>query len=111
VVLDVGGSNPLAHPNESAGQKAWPEQWPEALMVWIGGPRRDPSDRLGRGRRGLYLHDPPPGYHPPQPRMTLKDRQRIARQDWILEHVLAVILILSATAVIVIICLIIATHL
>jgi hypothetical protein len=79
-------------------------------MVWIGGPRRDPGDRLGRGRRGLYLHDPPPGYHPPQPRMPLKDRQRRARQDWILEHVLAVILILSAAAVILIICLIIATH-
>jgi len=43
--------------------------------------------------------------------MTVKDRQRIARQDWILEHVLAVILILSATAFMVIICLIIATHL
>jgi hypothetical protein len=42
--------------------------------------------------------------------MSLKDRQRITRQDWILEHVLAVILILSAAAVIVIICLIIATH-
>jgi hypothetical protein len=42
--------------------------------------------------------------------MTLKERQRIARQDWILEHVLAVILIVSAVAVIVIICLIIATH-
>jgi hypothetical protein len=42
--------------------------------------------------------------------MTLKDRQRIARQDWILEHVLAVILVLSAAAVIVIIGLIIATH-
>jgi hypothetical protein len=80
------------------------------VMVWIGGPRRDPRDRLGRGRRGLYLHDPPPGYHPPQPRVTLKDRQRIARQDWILEHVLAVILVLSAAAVILIICLIIATH-
>ena len=79
-------------------------------MVWIGGPRRDPGDRLGRGRRGLYLHDPPPGYRPHRPRMTLKDRQRIARQDWILEHVLAVILIISAAAVIVIICLIIATH-
>jgi len=79
-------------------------------MVWIGGPRRDPEDRLGRGRRGLYLHDPPPGYHPPQSRMTLKDRQRIARRDWILEHVLAVVLILSATAVILIICVIIATH-
>jgi hypothetical protein len=42
--------------------------------------------------------------------MTLKDRQRIARRDWILEHVLAVVLILSATAVILIICVIIATH-
>jgi hypothetical protein len=79
-------------------------------MVWIGGPRRDPGDRLGQGRRGLYLHDPPPGYHPPRPKITLKDRQRIARQNWILEHVLAVILILSAAAVILIICLIIATH-
>jgi hypothetical protein len=80
------------------------------VMVWIGGPRRDPRDRLGLGRRGLYLHDPPPGYHPPRPKLTLKERQRIARQDWILEHVLAVILILSAAAVILIICLIIATH-
>jgi hypothetical protein len=70
-------------------------------MVWIGGPRR---------RRGLYLHDPPPGYHPPRPRMPLKKRQRIARQDWILEHVLAVVLILCATALILIICLMIATH-
>jgi len=42
--------------------------------------------------------------------MTLKDRQRIVRRDWILEHVLAVVLILSAAALIVIICLIIATH-
>jgi hypothetical protein len=79
-------------------------------MVWIGGPRRDPGARLGGGPPGLYLHDPPPGYHPPQPRMTLKDRQRKARQDWILEHVLAVILTLCAAAVIVIICLIVATH-
>ena len=81
------------------------------VMVWISGPRKgQPADRLSRGRRGLYLHDPPPGYHPPRPKMSLKDRQRIARQDWILEHVLAVILILSAAAVIVIISLIIATH-
>ena len=79
-------------------------------MVWIGGPRRDPEDHLGRGRRGLYLHDPPPGYQPPDPPMPVKNQQRIARQDWILEHVLAVILIVSAAAVIVIICLIIATH-
>jgi hypothetical protein len=87
-----------------------PAQGHGGVMVWIGGPRRDPEDRLGRGRRGLYLHDPPPGYHPPQSGMTLKDRQRMARRDWILEHVLAVVLILSATAVILIICVIIATH-
>jgi hypothetical protein len=79
-------------------------------MVWIGGPRRDPGDRLGRGRRGLYLHDPPPGYHPPQPRMSLKDRQRKARLDWILEHILAVILIPLAVAVAVIIVLMIAGY-
>ena len=72
-------------------------------MVWIGGPKRDPEDHLGRGRRGLYLHDPPPGYDPPRPRLPSKERQRIARQDWILEHVLAVVLILLAAAVLVII--------
>ena len=79
-------------------------------MVWIGGPRRDPGDRLGRGRRGLYLHDPPPGYHPPQPRMPLKDRQRIARQDWILMRAASIALVLAAVAFIVIMFLIIATH-
>ena len=42
--------------------------------------------------------------------MTLKDPQRTARRDWILEHVLSVILILSAAAVILMICLIIATR-
>jgi hypothetical protein len=42
--------------------------------------------------------------------MPLKEQQRIARRDWVLEHVLAVILILSAGAVLVIILLIVATH-
>jgi hypothetical protein len=77
-------------------------------MVWLGGPRRRNGAR-GLGG-GLFLKDPPPGYRPPRRRVPLKDRQRIARQDWILEHVLAVILIIPAAAVIVIICLIIATH-
>ena len=40
--------------------------------------------------------------------MTLRDRQRIARQDWILEHVLAVILTLVAAALLVIIVLMLA---
>ena len=77
-------------------------------MVWIGGPRR--NDRLGRGRGGIYLHDPPPGYHPPRPEIPLKDRQRQARQDWILMCVATVVLILVAVAFMVIMLLIIATH-
>ena len=31
-------------------------------MVYLGGPRRR---RGGAGAKGIYLHDPPPGYHPP----------------------------------------------
>jgi hypothetical protein len=40
----------------------------------------------------------------------LKDRQRQARQDWILMRVASVVLVLTAAAVLVIISLIIATH-
>jgi hypothetical protein len=74
-------------------------------MVYLGGPI-DPRRR----RRGIYLHDPPPGYRPPRPRIALKDRQREAREDWILVRVLTVVLVLAAAAVLVIISLIIATH-
>jgi len=77
-------------------------------MVWIGGPRR--NDRLERGRRGIYLHDPPPGYYPPRPEIPLKDRQRQARQDWVLMRVATVVLIIAAVAFMVIMILIIATH-
>ena len=70
-------------------------------MVYLGGPRR---------RRGIYLHDPPLGYRPPRPRIALKERQREARQDWILMRVTTAILVLTAAAVLVIISLIIATH-
>lgn len=71
-------------------------------MVYLGGP--------SRGAFRPRLHDPPPGYRPPRRRMPLKERQRIARRDWILEHVLAVILVLSAAAVMVIILMIALTH-
>jgi hypothetical protein len=71
-------------------------------MVWLNG--------RSRGAYRARLHDAPPGYHPPRPRIPLKERQRIARRDWILEHVLAVILILSATAVLVILLLMAAAH-
>jgi len=60
-------------------------------MVWLG-PR-------WRGAFRPRLHDPPPGYHPPRPRIPLQERQRIARQEWILEHILLVILIPVAVAV------------
>ena len=70
-------------------------------MVYLGGPRR---------RRGIYLHDPPPGYRRPRPRIPLKERQREAREDWVLMRVLTVLLILLAVALVVIIFLFIATH-
>jgi hypothetical protein len=60
-------------------------------MVWLG-PR-------WRGAFRPRLHDPPSGYHPPRPRIPLQERQRIARQEWILEHILLVILIPVAVAV------------
>ena len=76
-------------------------------MVWLGGPR---GGRPGNTRpRCIYLHNPP-GYHPPRPESPLKDRQRQARQDWVLMRVATVILILVAVAFMVIIVLIIATH-
>jgi hypothetical protein len=74
-------------------------------MVWLGGPRR----RGGWIRsKGIYLHDAPPGYHPP--RMPLKDRQRMAREDYVLMRVTTVVLVLLAAAFMVIIFVIIATH-
>jgi hypothetical protein len=73
-------------------------------MVYLGGP-------IGpRRRRGIYLHDPPPGYHPPRPRLSPKDQQRQARQEWVLMRVATVVLVLTAAAVLVMISLIIATH-
>jgi hypothetical protein len=80
-------------------------------MVWLNGPRRG---RL-RGKqpdlirqRGIYLHDPPPGYRPPS--MRSKDRRRMLRQDWILMRVTTVVLVLAAAAFMVIIFVMIATH-
>ena len=77
-------------------------------MVWLGGPR---GGRPGNTRpRGIYLHDPPPGYHPPRPESPLKDRQRQARQDWVLMRVATVVLILGAVTFMVIMVVIIATR-
>jgi hypothetical protein len=73
-------------------------------VVYLGGPAGP------RRRQGIYLHDPPPGYHPPRPRIPLKDQQRQARQEWVLLRVATVVLVLTAAAVLVIISLIIATH-
>jgi hypothetical protein len=75
-------------------------------MVYLGGPRR----RGGIRGRGIYLHDPPPGYHPPRSRIPLQQRQRKARQDLILERVVTVVLILAAGAFFVMMLMIIAMH-
>jgi hypothetical protein len=80
-------------------------------MVWLNGPRRG---RL-RGnqpdlirQRGIYLHDAPPGYHPPK--VSSKERRRLLRDDWILMRVTLVVLVLVATAFMVMIFVLIATH-
>jgi hypothetical protein len=71
-------------------------------MVYLGGP--------SRGAPRPRLNDPPHGYRPPRRRLPLKERQRKARQDWILMRVATVILVPTAVAIVVIIFLIIATH-
>lgn len=71
-------------------------------MVYLNGP--------ARGTKRIRLHDAPPGYHPPRPRMSVKDRQRKARRDWILEHIAVVVLVPSAAVVAVIIGLMIAGY-
>jgi hypothetical protein len=74
-------------------------------MVWLGGPR----GRGGRSR-GIVLHDLPPGYSPPRPRIPLKKRQREAREDFVLMRVATVVLILAAAATAVIFVLMIAGY-
>jgi len=76
-------------------------------MVYLGGPRKR---RGGAGPKGIYLHDPPPGYHPPRPRIPLRDRQRMARRDWELMRVITVVLILLVIALAVMFSIVIATH-
>jgi len=57
-------------------------------MVYLGGPR----GRSAGQRRGIYLHDPPPGYRRPHPRVPAKERQRILRRDAVLLYVLIALL-------------------
>jgi hypothetical protein len=59
-------------------------------MVYLGGPR----SRKGSRSRGIYLHDPPPGYSPPRPHIPFKVRQRKARQEYVLLRFTTVLLIL-----------------
>jgi hypothetical protein len=56
------------------------------------------------------LHDPPPGYHPPRSGIPLKERQRQARREWVLEHILVVILVPVAVAIVAIIVLMMAGY-
>ena len=72
-------------------------------MVWLGGPGRG-----GARRRGIVLHDPPPGYRPPS--LPRKFVQQQLRSDYILLRVGTVVLVLLAAALLVILCVLIATH-
>jgi hypothetical protein len=75
-------------------------------MVYLGGPR-------GRRRifgRGIYLHDPPPGYHPTRPHVPLAERRRILRRERLLLYVTTTILVLLAGAMAVFIGLMIAGY-
>ena len=76
-------------------------------MVYLGGPRR--RARAGRAS-GIYLHDAPPGYHPPRPHRPLKERRRRARQEFVLMRAVTVVLALTAGAFLVMMLMIIATH-
>jgi hypothetical protein len=72
-------------------------------MVYLGGPRR--------GRRGIYLHDPPPGYHRPRLDIPFKERKRKARRDFVLMRVTTIVLAVTAVAFIVLLLLVMALHL
>ncbi len=72
-------------------------------MVYLGGPRR----RRGRAGTGIYLHDPPPGYHPPR-RRGLTPKQ--LRQDAVLLRALTVVLVLVVVALIALFSVFIALH-
>jgi hypothetical protein len=73
-------------------------------MVYLGGPR----GRNGTRSRGIYLHDPPPGYHRPRTKVPLRIRQRQAREERFLLRVTTVILVLLGAALAVFFALIIA---
>jgi hypothetical protein len=84
----------------------WQQKVAGGIMVWLGGPR----GRGGGRTKPIVLHDPPPGYRPPRPRIPLKERQREAREDRVLMRVSTVVLVLAGAALIVIIFVMIATH-
>jgi hypothetical protein len=76
-------------------------------MVYLGGPRGRHRPVTGRG---IYLHDPPPGYHPPRPHVPAKNQRRFLRRESILLRVLTIVLILTVAAVVAMIGLAIATY-
>jgi hypothetical protein len=70
-------------------------------VVYLGGPHR----RRGRAGRGIYLHDPPPGYHPPRQRRISPEQ---LRRDRVLLHVLTVVLVLIVVALVALFCVFVA---
>lgn len=77
-------------------------------MVWLGGPRRRPGSRARPA--GIYLNEPPPGYHPPRSKEPLKQRQREARESYVLMRVVTVVLALVVVAFAVLMIVMVATR-
>jgi hypothetical protein len=72
-------------------------------MVWLSGWR-------GNGVRPIVLHDPPPGYRPPGPKVPAKEQRRRIARDRVLIRVAAVILLITAVAFLVLMVVLILTH-
>jgi hypothetical protein len=72
-------------------------------MVWLG--------PQSRGAPRPRLHDPPyPGYRPHEPKVPLQDRERQARQNRVLLRVATIVLVPTAAAFLVMICVLLAMH-
>jgi hypothetical protein len=71
-------------------------------MVYLGGPSGP------RRRRGLYLHDPPPGYRPPKQRIPEEEQRRRVGRDRVLIQAATVVLVITATAFLALIIVLIA---
>jgi hypothetical protein len=70
-------------------------------MVWLSGWRAN-------GVRPIVLHDPPPGYRPPKQRIPEEEQRRRVGRDRVLIQAATVVLVITATAFLALIIVLIA---